>query len=34
MSSIAERLALLRREMEKRGIDLYVVPTADWHASE
>ncbi len=34
MSNAASRLAALRREMEKRKIDLYVVPTADYHASE
>ena len=31
---IPERLALLRREMEIRGIDVYIVPTADDHQSE
>lgn len=31
---IPERLARLRREMEKRHIDVYVVPTADFHESE
>ena len=31
---IQERLARLRREMERRGIDIYVVPTADFHESE
>ena len=34
MSAIHERLAALRREMKDRGIDLYVVPTADYHGSE
>ena len=34
MSGIQERLAQLRREMARRDIDLYVVPTADFHASE
>ncbi len=34
LSSIPERLAALRREMKARGIDLYVVPTADYHGSE
>jgi Xaa-Pro aminopeptidase len=29
-----ERLALLRQEMEKRGIFAYLVPTADFHESE
>ncbi len=31
---IPERLALLRKEMESRGIDVYIVPTADDHQSE
>ena len=31
---IPERLTRLRREMEKRGISAYVVPTADFHESE
>ena len=31
---IPERLARLRREMEKRNIAAYVVPTADFHESE
>ena len=31
---IPERLAALRHEMEKRGIAIYVVPTADFHESE
>lgn len=31
---IQERLAALREEMKKRGIDVYVVPTADFHESE
>ena len=31
---IPERLARLRREMEKRNISVYVVPTADFHESE
>ena len=31
---IPERLAQLRQEMSKRGIDVYVVPTADFHESE
>lgn len=31
---IPERLARLRREMEQRRIDVYVVPTADFHESE
>ncbi len=31
---IPERLAKLRTEMEKRKIDAYIVPTADFHGSE
>lgn len=31
---IQERLKALRAEMEKRGISVYVVPTADFHESE
>ena len=31
---IQERLTRLRREMEKRSIAVYVVPTADFHESE
>ncbi|MCM1284314.1 MAG: aminopeptidase P family protein [Muribaculaceae bacterium] len=31
---IVKRLAALRREMEKRGIAIYIVPTADFHNSE
>lgn len=31
---IQERLSALRAEMDKRGIDIYLVPTADFHESE
>ena len=31
---IQERLKALRAEMEKRGIDIYIVPTSDFHQSE
>lgn len=31
---IKERLSALRAEMAKRSIDIYVVPTADFHESE
>ena len=31
---IPERIQRLRAEMQKRGIDMYVVPTADFHESE
>ena len=29
-----KELLALRREMEKRGIDAYLVPTTDFHGSE
>lgn len=32
--NIPERLTKLRALMEKKGIDIYVVPTADFHQSE
>ncbi len=31
---IAGRIAELREEMKKRGIDIYLVPTSDFHESE
>lgn len=31
---IQDRLQALREEMKKRGIDIYVVPTSDFHESE
>ena len=31
---IQERLSALREEMKKRKIDIYIVPTADFHESE
>lgn len=31
---IPSRLQALRKEMEQRGIDIYVIPTADFHESE
>lgn len=34
MNRIPERLAALRKEMAARNIDIYVVPTADFHESE
>ena len=34
MSIIPERLTRLREQMEEKGIDVYVVPTADFHQSE
>lgn len=34
MTVVAERVAKLRSLMEEKGIDAYVVPTADFHQSE
>lgn len=34
MTEVAERIKKLRQLMEERGIDAYVVPTADFHQSE
>lgn len=34
MNSVAERLEALRSLMAQRGIDIYVVPTSDFHESE
>jgi len=34
MNSVTQRISALRSEMEKRGIDLYIVPTDDYHGSE
>lgn len=31
---IRERITLLRQEMKRQGIDIYIVPTADFHQSE
>lgn len=31
---ICERIDALRREMEREGMDIYIVPTADYHHSE
>lgn len=32
--NIPERLVALRKCMEEKGIDMYIVPTADFHQSE
>ena len=32
--SVPERLQALRAEMEKRGIDIYMIPSEDYHQSE
>lgn len=34
MHKVSDRLSGLRKEMARRGIDVYVVPTADFHGSE
>ena len=31
---VNERIAALRELMEEKGIDIYIVPTADFHQSE
>lgn len=31
---IKERIEALRKEMQQRGIDMYIVPTSDFHESE
>ena len=34
MSKIPERLAALRAQMKENGMDAYLIPTDDFHASE
>ena len=34
MNPVVKRLKDLRELMEQRGIDIYVVPTSDFHESE
>ena len=34
MTVVADRIARLRALMAEKGIDAYVVPTADFHQSE
>lgn len=34
MNMIQERLGNLRRKMQEKGIDIYIVPTADFHQTE
>lgn len=34
MYSISERLRILRQEMNNEGIDVFIIPTADFHQSE
>ena len=31
---VAERIEALRAEMQKRNVDIYIVPTSDFHESE
>ncbi|MCI8281229.1 MAG: aminopeptidase P family protein [Lachnospiraceae bacterium] len=31
---VKDRIAALRREMQRRGIDMYIIPTSDFHESE
>ncbi len=31
---VKERIVLLQQEMKKEGIDIYIIPTADFHQSE
>ena len=31
---IAKRIDALRKEMRQRNIDMYIVPTSDFHESE
>ncbi len=33
-NQVADRLRRLREEMERHGVDLYVIPTSDFHGSE
>lgn len=32
--NVKERIRLLRQKMQERGIDIYIIPTADYHQSE
>ncbi len=32
--NVKEKIFLLRQEMQRRGIDIYVIPTSDFHESE
>ena len=34
MSTIIERLALLRKEMKAAGLSAYIIPSSDAHLSE
>ena len=34
LANVSDRIGALRREMRGRGIDMYIVPTSDFHESE
>lgn len=34
MTTVKERIAALRACMKEKGIDAYLIPTDDYHASE
>lgn len=34
LESVKDRISALRAEMEKRNLDVYIVPTSDYHESE
>ena len=34
LATVTDRIGALRGEMRKRGIDMYIVPTSDFHESE
>lgn len=34
LANVSDRIKLLREEMRERGIDMYIVPTSDFHESE
>ena len=34
MNQIPQRLAALRKEMSQRSIDVYMIPTSDFHETE
>lgn len=34
LMQVTDRIAALRGEMEREGIDIWIVPSADYHQSE
>ena len=34
LMKVTDRIAVLRGEMEREGIDIWIVPSADYHQSE